>query len=186
MKEWAPSHRYSNILRVNACELKYRSTNFPSALKSYCKTSHPPLSVRIGSKLAQAGYRTRTEYQTRIEVSFYLRMTLTIWLTVVCGKSSTLAMAVLQGIDYGMEELKEAMAQYVSNAHSSRTVLTKSFRLYDTKEDADLEIVCGGTKLKVHSLLLWPRCKFFAAACKCGFKVTMFVLGQVENKLTSV
>ena len=45
------------------------------------------------------------------------------------------------------------------------------FRLYDSGENSDLEIVCQDKTFKCHSFLFWSRSKFFAAALKGGFKV---------------
>lgn len=36
---------------------------------------------------------------------------------------------------------------------------------------ADLTVVCGPITLKVHSILVCERSKFFAASCKDGFMV---------------
>ena len=82
--------------------------------------------------------------------------------------------------DYAVEELKEALTKY-SNPSSPAPpkLLTRPIRLYISKEDADLDIVCGGMVFKVHSLLFWTRCQFFYAACKSGFKVTALLLGEV-------
>ena len=64
-------------------------------------------------------------------------------------------------------------------------VLTRIPRLYMSKEDTDLDIVCGKNIFKVHSWLFWPRCQFFKAACKSGFKVITLMLRQIENELRS-
>lgn len=55
--------------------------------------------------------------------------------------------------DFSHDELKEAL-----------------FKLYSSRENTDLVIVCGNKTLKCHSFLLWARSKFFAAACMGGFK----------------
>ena len=50
------------------------------------------------------------------------------------------------------------------------------FRLYKSKEGTDMELVCGDQTFKVHSVFLSMRSKFFAAACKGGFKVVTVIL----------
>ena len=70
-------------------------------------------------------------------------------------------------------DLQNVMSRSFSSSKYTQwrlKTLTIKARLYESKEGADFTLICESREIMVHSFLLKPRSKFFAAACDGPFQ----------------